>query len=384
MLHHERRTMEYREMGQTGEKTSLLGYGCMRLPQNEDGTIDYTRTEGLLTKAYESGVNYFDTAYPYHNGESEKVMGKILNKFPRDSYYIATKLPLWLVHSLDDAKHIFEEQLKKLDKDYVDFYLLHAVNKQRFDEIVSYGVIEYCEELQREGKIRHFGFSFHDSYEVFEEVLNYRKWDFCQIQFNYMDTGIQAGMKGYRLAASLGVPIIVMEPVKGGMLAKLPDTVDKYFKNADRNASTASWAFRWVGSLPGIRLVLSGMSDMDQLEDNLKTFSSFKALSAEELDIVDKVKDALSKRVKAGCTGCRYCLPCPAGVAIPYNFQIWNTYSMYMNAGHSKWQWTHDIKDDQKASNCIKCGACEGKCPQGLPIRELLAAAQAELDNIAQ
>ena len=226
--------MEKRKLEKLGIETSLLGFGCMRFPTLPDGKIDEAEAERMLDKAIASGVNYIDTAYPYHNGESEPLVGKVLKKYDRSSFFLATKLPLWAVNSVDDAKRIFEEQLQRLQTDYIDFYLLHAVNKEKWDAMKELGVVEYCAKLKEEGKIRYYGFSFHDDYEVFDEILHYRDWDFCQIQYNYMDTQEQAGDKGYALAESLGVPLVIMEPIKGEMCIRDRDGVEPWEMLAKR------------------------------------------------------------------------------------------------------------------------------------------------------
>lgn len=370
-----------RKIDKLGIETSLLGFGCMRFP-TIDGKIDEERSERLLDEAYARGVNYFDTAYPYHGRESEPFVGRVLDKYPRDSYYLATKLPCWDVKTLDDAKRLFDFQLERLHKDYVDFYLLHALGRDRWRNMVKLGVVDYCEELKRQGKIKYLGFSFHDSYEAFEEIATYKDWDFCQIQLNYMDTDEQAGLKGYELTEKLGIPLVIMEPVKGGSLANLPDEITDQFRKLAPEASTASWALRWVASLTNVKVVLSGMSDEEQVSDNLNTFTDFKALSDEEQTVVKNVSDKLRSRVNNGCTGCNYCMPCPAGVNIPYNFKIWNTFGIYANEGSTRWKWSNDIDEKEKAFNCIKCGKCEKSCPQKLPIRRHLEQLQQELDGL--
>ncbi|NTV79469.1 MAG: aldo/keto reductase [Clostridiales bacterium] len=271
--------MEYRELEKLGIKTSLLGFGCMRFPKHRNGKVNEDKAEEMLDTAYKNGVNYFDTAYIYHDGESERITGHILNKYDRTSYYLATKLPVWLVQTLEDAKRIFEDQLKRLDKDYIDFYLLHALNRNEFDRIAKLGVIEYCEELKAAGKIKYFGFSFHDAYDAFEVIIKAHNWDFCQIQYNYIDENEQAGTKGYELAESLGIPMVIMEPVKGGALANLPDSFTEIFKKVNPESSNASWALRWVASHPNVKVVLSGMSTFEQVTDNLKTFENFKTFA---------------------------------------------------------------------------------------------------------
>lgn len=372
--------MEKRKMDKIGVETSLLGFGCMRFPTTSDGRIDEEAAEQMLDRAIAGGLNYIDTAYPYHNGQSEPFLGRVLKKYDRDSYYLATKLPLWKVKTLADVDETFEEQLSRLRTDHIDFYLMHAVNKERWDVMVELGVVKRLEELKAEGKIRNLGFSFHDKYEVFEEILNYRDWDFCQIQLNYMDANEQAGLKGYELTVKKQVPLIIMEPVKGGSLAAFAEDIAAMFHAHDKNASIASFALRWVAGLPNVKVVLSGMSTMEQVEDNLKTFGQFRPLSEAESRTVDEVVSILNSRVQNGCTGCRYCMPCPFGVDIPGAFRTWNTYHMYRNYNVVKWNWEHK---DEKAlpKNCAKCGKCEQVCPQKLQIRQDLAKAQADLDK---
>lgn len=373
--------MEKRKMEKTGMETSLLGFGCMRFPVNADGKIDRLQAEKLLDTAIAAGVNYIDTAYPYHNGESEPFVGEVLHKYDRNSYYLATKLPLWMVESLEDVDRIFDEQLERLQTDYIDFYLMHAVNRERFDKMIQIGTIQKLEKWKEEGRIRNLGFSFHDSYEVFEEVLNYRDWDFCQIQLNYMDANEQAGLRGYELTVKKNIPLIVMEPVKGGSLAVFSDDIADKFHAYSPDASMASFALRWVGSLPNVKVILSGMSNMEQVEDNLKTFESFCPLSEEEKCTVDEVVRILNSRVQNGCTGCRYCMPCPAGVNIPGCFSAWNTYHMYQNYNMVEGKWEREIGEKAQAKNCIKCGKCEKVCPQKLSIRADLERVQEDLDK---
>ncbi len=377
--------MEYRKMEKLGVCPSLLGFGCMRFPTNEDGRICEEEALSMIDKAYQAGVTYYDTAYPYHSGKSEVVTGKALGRYPRDSYYLATKLPVWAIQSEQDVERIFNEQLERLQKEYVDFYLLHALNGERWETVKKYNIIEHCEKLRSEGKLKYIGFSFHDNYEMFHEILTAYPWDFCQIQFNYMDRDTQATTKGVELAAKLGIPLVIMEPVKGGVLANLPmQGVDELFKAARPEDSTASWALRYVGSLEPVKVVLSGMSTMAQVEDNLATFDSFEPLSVAEQELVNQVADALHNRVQNGCTACRYCMPCPAGVDIPGCFRIWNTYHVYENENEAKWRWMNEITDAQKAKNCVQCGKCEQVCPQHISIREDLKKLQKELDDIAQ
>ena len=372
--------MEMRRMDKLGIETSLLGFGCMRFPVNGEGKIDRPRAQEMLDNAIAAGVNYIDTAYPYHNGESEPFVGEALKKYDRSSLYIATKLPVWMVNSVEDAERIFNEQLEHLQSDYVDFYLLHAMGRERFEAMRDLGVIDRLAQLKEEGKIKYLGFSFHDSYEVFEEMIHYRDWDFCQIQLNYMDTEEQAGLKGYQLATDKGIPVVVMEPVKGGSLANFAEDITARFRAMDPEASTASFALRYVGSLPGVKVILSGMSNMEQTEDNLKTFMDFKVLSEKEQQEIQDIVSLLRSRVQNGCTGCRYCMPCPAGVDIPGCFQTWNTYHMYQNYDVVRWNWETNLGQSKQAKNCIQCGKCEGACPQKISIREDLKKVQKDLD----
>lgn len=373
--------MEKRKLEKLGIETSLLGYGCMRFPTNAEGKIDRKKAFELLDKAIANGVNYIDTAYPYHNGESELVVGEALKKYDRKSLYLATKLPVWLVNTIEDVDRLFHEQLEKLQVDYIDFYLMHAMNGDNFQKMADLGVVKRLEELKEEGKIKYLGFSFHDGYEAFEKILNYRDWDFCQIQLNYMDTNEQAGMKGYALTEEKGVPLVIMEPVKGGSLACFAEDIMEKFHSLDANASAASYALRFVGSLPNVKVVLSGMTTMEQLTDNLNTFTDFRPLNEKEKETIEDIVKLINSRVQNGCTGCRYCMPCPAGVNIPENFRAWNTYHMYQNYNVVSWKWEKELGEKAQAKNCIQCGKCEKACPQKLSIREDLKKVQADLDK---
>ena len=362
--------MEMRRIDKLGVTTSLLGFGCMRFPTLEDGSIDREKSVKMLDMAFERGVNYFDTAYPYHQGESEPFLGEYLNGKERDSYFLATKLPVWEINSVEDAGAMFEKQLSRLQKDYVDFYLLHALDRKEFRKMRDLGVIDFCEELKKQGKIRFLGFSFHDDYSAFEEIVNYKDWDFCQIQYNYMDVAEQAGDRGYNLTVEKNIPLIIMEPVKGGSLAGLPEDIRKILGSPEK--STASFAMRFVGSRSNVKVILSGMSTMEQVEDNLNTFADFQPLTEEEENNIVKVRDALNARVKNGCTGCRYCMPCPKGVDIPRNFKIWNNYSIYGDEEELRRRIDELIRDGAGASQCVSCGLCEMKCPQRILVRDNL------------
>ena len=263
--------------------TSLLGYGCMRFPTLPDGRIDEVRAEKLLNTAREAGVNYFDTAFPYHGGESEPFVGRVIAKWPRESFYLATKLPLWSCKTLDEAKDIFEKQFERLGVDYIDFYLLHSLHKARYDAAKEMGIVDWLWEQKAAGRIRNFGFSCHDNAAGFEHILRDQPWDFCQLQYNYLDTDDRAeeiaGDRGYALTEELNVPLIIMEPIKGGTLAQLPPDAAAPLNALDADASAASWALRWAASHKNVKVVLSGMSAEDQLDDNLATFGDFRPMS---------------------------------------------------------------------------------------------------------
>ncbi len=373
--------MEKRRFEKLGIDVSLLGFGCMRFPTDAEGKIDRPLAEKMLDRAIASGVNYIDTAYPYHNGESELFVGEALQKYPRDSFYLATKLPVWFVNTIEDVDKYFNEQLEKLKVDHIDFYLMHAMNGGSWKKMVEIGCVERLEQLKAEGKIKYLGFSFHDRYEVFEEIINYRDWDFCQIQLNYMDTEEQAGIRGYKLAEEKGIPLTIMEPVKGGSLARFSDDIMEVFERVRPGKSAASFALRYVASMPNILTVLSGMSSMEQVEDNLSTFASFVPMADEEYRAIEEIKAIMNSRIQNGCTGCRYCMPCPFGVDIPGNFSVWNRYHMYQNYGMVKGQWESMVKDGKSADNCKQCGKCEGACPQHLSIREDLKRVFADMQK---
>jgi len=347
---------------------SMLGFGCMRFPTLADGHIDELKATEMLETAMANGVTYIDTAYPYHNGESEPFVGKVLKNHKRDSFMLATKLPVWLIKTKADVRRLFAEQLQRLQVESIDFYLLHALDGDRWDELVKMGVPEEVAELQKEGLIRYMGFSFHDEYPVFEKIATYRKWDFCQLQYNYLDTKVQAGDLGYDLTVKLDIPLIVMEPIKGGTLAALPKDIADVFKDYNPKASLSSWALRWVATHENVKVILSGMTTMEHVLDNLETFNNYKPLSQKESELVNKVTEIVNSRMRNGCTGCEYCMPCPFGVNIPRNFRIWNDYGVFNDLKKANRRYWIDMKAEERADMCQACGICETLCPQHLHI----------------
>ncbi|AIO18265.1 putative oxidoreductase [Candidatus Izimaplasma bacterium HR1] len=361
--------MEKREIKVNGkrEQVSLLGFGCMRFP-TKDGEIDTKVSKEMIYKAVENGVNYIDTAYPYHGGKSELFVKEVIQELDRNSFFLADKLPIWDCKTKEDVDRIFHEQLEKCGVEYFDFYLIHAVNKDRIEEVKNLDLFATLEKYKNEGKIRNIGFSFHDDLDAFKLWADLYDWDFVQIQLNYMDIEHQQGMEGYEILTKKGIPVIIMEPVKGGSLAKFNEKIESKLKSYNKEASIASWAFRWVASLPNVKVVLSGMSTLEQVEDNLKTFNNFIPFNEEEYKIIKEVRNDIHDLSKVECTSCNYCMPCPHGVDIPKNFRAYNNHSMYENDNYIKWVVEDMNKQSSLASFCIECGECLPKCPQFIEI----------------
>lgn len=356
-------------------RTSLLGFGCMRFTM-KDGKIHEEKAQELIDIAYKNGVNYFDTAVPYLDGQSEEFLGRALKKYDRSTFYIATKLPVPNYRTSEEVEKAIDIHLEKLQTTYIDFYLLHAMSKERLKIVRELGIIDIVKRWKAEGKIKHFGFSFHDDYETFKEVLDLYDWDFCQIQFNYMDKDIQQGMQGYYDLVSRKIPIVVMEPLKGGSLAHFNEKVENKFR-AYNNDSMVKWAFRWVASQNGVMTILSGMNEKEQLLENLSIFDNLEELNQEEMELVDEVAKELNNLEVVGCTKCQYCMPCPAGVNIPGNFKIINEYEMYSNKPSTRWSYSVLVDRGADADVCIACEQCIPKCPQHIDIpRELIKVSE--------
>ena len=357
-----------------------IGFGLMRLPE-KDGVIDVDKVSQMADIYMKAGFNCFDTAYVYHGGNSEKVVKKaIVERYPRDTFTIATKLPAWFIHSFEDRDKIFEEQLERCGVDYFDFYLLHSLEDgNNYDTYEKYDCFSWGVQKREEGKIRHFGFSFHGTPELLVQVLDkHPEIEFVQIQLNYADWDNKIVHSGelYEILRDRGIPMIIMEPAKGGRLANLDEECAQVLKDIHPDRSIASWAFRFVGSLPGIATILSGMSTPEQMEDNMNTFRNFEPLSDEEREAIDKVKEIMNRVELAGCTACKYCVEgCPMGISIPDVISAVNTKRKFPGDMRPQFFYNGLVDRYSHASDCIACGQCEGVCPQHLPIISLMQEA---------
>ena len=350
----------------------LLGFGMMRLPRlNPDSQdIDYKTAEKMVARAMEAGLNYFDTAYMYHGGKSMKFVGDVLSKYPRDSFYLANKMPPNSATSIETVEKIFNEQLEVCKTPYFDFYLIHALNDSLWENHKKIGTYEFLKKKQAEGKIRKLGFSFHDTPEVLQKIVNDKSWEFAQIQLNYLDWELYKSKEQYEILEKAGIPAIIMEPLRGGALSTLNPTATEILKNANPNVSVSSWALRYVGSLPNVLVILSGMTLPEHLEDNIKTFTPFVPLSDKERETLNLALAAYRQSLAIPCTACRYCMPCPFGVDIPTMFGNYNQYKISNSKHQFKRNYTQLGKSNADA--CMACGLCKTKCPQKLDIPELL------------
>ena len=374
--------MQYRN-NKYGEPVSVLGYGCMRFSR-KGAVIDFDKADRELMDAYKRGVNYFDTAYIYPG--SEDTLGRFLEKHSlRDKVNIATKMPQYLVRKADAFDRYFDEELKRLRTDHIDYYLMHMfTDPEEWENLKRLGILSWVEEKKKAGAIRNFGFSYHGNTAMFLKILNDYDWDFCQIQYNYLDETSQAGRVGLETAYAKGIPVIIMEPLRGGRLVNmLPDQAKKLIAENEKHRSPAEWGLRWLWDQPGVTCVLSGMNSVDMVRENCRIAATSRAgeFTDEDFELIRRVKEAINASMKIGCTGCNYCMPCPKGVDIPATFRAWNR--MYTEnkrgARHEYVQTVGLRKEPAFASQCIKCGKCEKHCPQNLPIRESLAKADRDL-----
>lgn len=375
--------MELRDMGKTGVKVSPLGFGVMRLPLKNGGKtanstsladVDVDTSIAMIRQAIDAGVNYFDTAYNYVSGSSEVVLGQALKDGYREKVYVASKSPAWLYKAPEDFDRYLDEQLKRLDMDHIDFYLLHSMNGGSWKKTVRNNAVEAMKQAKADGRIKYMGFSFHDDLELFEEILNAADWDFCQIQLNYYDRDYQAGIKGMKMAAERGMGVIVMEPLRGGLLVDLPKSAQAIVDGAPYDRSNVEWAFDWLWDMPEVSCVLSGMSTPEQVGENCGFMEKAHPgmLSADEHKVLDDVKAALDAKAAIPCTGCNYCVDmCPNKIAIPYNFRAYNMGVLYDNMDLAKQFYAEEVTGyGKRAEHCTSCGSCEEICPQHINISE--------------
>ncbi len=380
--------MLYREMPKTGDRLSILGFGCMRFPGRQTNPNEKKAIE-QIRYAVDKGVNYLDTAWPYHTGKSEPIVGKAIKDGYRENVKIATKLPQWLVKSRQDMDHYLGDSLKRLDIDAIDYYLVHALNGASWRRMKELGIIDFLDEVKQSGRIVNAGFSFHGSRDDFREIVDDYDWDFCQIQFNILDEHVQAGIDGLNYACSKNIGVIVMEPLRGGALAsKLPDAVEDLYRSAVPERSNAEWALRWVWNHPGVITVLSGMNAMAQIDENITIAETADvgSMSEDELNTVKRASEAFRSLEKVPCTGCQYCMPCPAGVDIPGAFSACNgrhTFNQGLK-GRIQYLVAHAGGGGRKPSlpsQCTECGVCVEKCPQGIDIPTELKQVAAEFEG---
>jgi predicted aldo/keto reductase-like oxidoreductase len=376
--------MKYRKFGKLDWEVSALGFGCMRLPtkDGDSSNIDEPEATRMLRYAIDHGVNYVDTAYPYHGGNSELLVGRALQGGYRDKVKLATKMPCWLIETPADFDKYLNEQLRKLQTDHIDFYLLHALNAKGWPKMRDLNVREWAEKAIADGRIGHICFSFHDKYEVFKEIVDaYDGWTHCQIQHNYVDIENQAGTKGLRYAVSKGLAVVIMEPILGGRLVNPPPPIQDLWDTAANKRTPADWALQWLWNQPAVSVVLSGMSTMQHVEENVASAdaSGVGTLTEEDLALIGRVRAKYEEMCPIPCTRCEYCMPCPNGVNIPRNFELYNDGVIYDKADYSRTGYNRWFPEPERADKCIQCRECEEKCPQGILISEWMPIVHAVL-----
>ena len=382
--------MLYRKMPKNGDELSILGFGCMRLPAKEDGSIDEERATKQVRYAIDQGVNYVDTAWPYHMGQSEPFLGRALAEGYRGKVKLATKLPSWLIQSREDMDKFLNAQLEKLKTDHIDYYLVHALVGELWDNVEKLGVVDFLDKAKADGRIRNAGFSFHGAAEDFNRIVDAYDWDFCQIQYNFLDEKNQAGTKGLEYAASKNLGVIIMEPLRGGYLANpVPSAVQEIWDEASVKRTAAEWALRWVWNHPEVTVILSGMNEEIHIDENLTVADKAypNSLTETELKLVKRVEQKYRELMKVGCTGCRYCMPCPAGVNIPLCFETYNNLYVSSNPDETKFMYAArlggilSIEGTEFASQCVECEKCLEKCPQQIEIPTILKSVVEELEG---
>jgi predicted aldo/keto reductase-like oxidoreductase len=379
--------MQYRNFGSLNWKASALGFGCMRLPtadgQRNSPNIDEAQAVSMIRHAIDNGVNYFDTAYPYHDGQSELIVGRALQDGYREKIKLATKLPTWLVNAPEEFDKFLDEQLKKLQTSYIDFYLLHSLDQGRWRNVVlRHHLLTRAAAALADGRIRHLGFSFHGDFAAFEEILNGSDlWSFCQVQYNYIDIENQAGTRGLEMAAAKGLAVVVMEPLMGGRLADPPPDIRQAMDNFPMHRSPARWALDWLWDQQEVCVVLSGMSTMNQVEENLSfaNASSIGAFNSADHALIAEVREKYNARTVIPCTRCGYCMPCPTGLDIPVNFEFFNYAHTFDDLPSARFRYNVFLSQSQRSGACINCGTCEPLCPQHIAISEWMPKVSALL-----
>ncbi len=365
--------MKYRKFGKTNEMVSVLGFGMMRLPLNSDDNKDINEELAveMVRKSIDEGLNYIDTAYVYHDGESEAFTAKVLKDGYREKVFLATKLPTWLVKTEEDLDKYLDEQLANLETDCIDFYLIHALNKNSWKNVLECGLLKFLDKIKIDKRVKHVGFSFHDEYDLFEEIVDQYDWDFCQIMLNYVDVNYQAGLKGYEYAKKKNLGIVIMEPLRGGgIVNNVHDEILDVFKKENENKSVVEWAFDYLYDFENIHVLLSGMSEMSHVVDNLKIAdkSEVNKLSKTEKQALETAGEIYRSKLKVNCTGCRYCMPCPHGVSIARCFDVYNDAHMFNSIQASRGEYWSDYGKGTTAELCLECNECMSKCPQNIDI----------------